>query len=292
LTATLFSEIVAIVESDGVSCDVSSYDLNLGSQDVVTGHYETYYVNLPSTLKMPIFPKGFNRLLSRLGTFIRYEAVGFSLSQLGEGDAVVATTGETYRVEASLAVTSGDITVYYENHLTLLNEELYLSTYTLKWLKNYVTDWGITETVNEWSTSTLIVNETANTAILYTDKVAVIAFVQLSNGVLTEKINGLSIGDLTNNTVLYAKNQNDVYFAVVPYFYDYFEEDPLTVELKIYKNCVLLQTIPLGAAVDAAWGGKTNYSPSIRGAIAFSADGKYLAISNTVTTEVALFELT
>jgi hypothetical protein len=131
MSSILFDDIVDYVEADGADCNVTRYPIVFGNQDTVTGLYVVYHDDEDtSTFKMPVFPRGFNRVLSAVGVAVRYDAVGFSRYPLNEGDVVYTLAGEYYKVESNVAVAVGEHIEYYISQLTLTDRFLALAAPT------------------------------------------------------------------------------------------------------------------------------------------------------------------
>lgn len=117
---TFFTDFVAEAEGTSGSCDVTLYSLVLGDRDGVTGWREKTFT--PSTIKMVIDTKGRSELALKAGTYVRYDALGFTNTAVEEGDEVKTSGGTYYEVKSATPIYkfTPDTIEFYSCDLTKL----------------------------------------------------------------------------------------------------------------------------------------------------------------------------
>ena len=86
------------------------YSLFLGDPDVITGWYRKGYTT--SAISMFVFPKGSQKILAGMGTYVRADALGFTDFPVKEGDIIQDSSNMYYQVAARRDW--GSPTAFYE----------------------------------------------------------------------------------------------------------------------------------------------------------------------------------
>lgn len=114
---SLFKALVASVERQGVSCDVTLHSLLLGAADATTGLYARSFTD--STISMVIQTENVNVHKGSAGLYPRVDAVGFSETLIHAGDEVTDGNSNRWRVLSVSQFVIGDELQYY---VSALNE--------------------------------------------------------------------------------------------------------------------------------------------------------------------------
>ena len=112
---SLFQKLVDTVESKGASADVTRRSLVLGSADLKTGRYVKSFTE--SNIKLLIESSGSQSGFAALGRHVDYTFNGYTDSAVREGDEIVDSHENVYRVDSVEPFRIGDIHVY--NRLVL-----------------------------------------------------------------------------------------------------------------------------------------------------------------------------
>ena len=121
-----FTEVLNVVERQGVTCNVVLYTLTLGAQDAITGLYACNYVG--SVIAVLLEPLNVTIINTGVGKVAVERYTGYSKVAVNEGDVIVDVRGNTYKIISCKPFTVGDQTVYTEYELVLARLDSTYST--------------------------------------------------------------------------------------------------------------------------------------------------------------------
>jgi len=124
--STLWSTVLAKIEAQGISCDVTLKTLSLGAADATTGQYSQYYAD--STIKMIM--EGANGQFSVLGagTHNQLSAKGHTNSAVHDGDVIEDDAGFDWKILSAVPIYTGDILLFYNVALSRVMDGVGLGT--------------------------------------------------------------------------------------------------------------------------------------------------------------------